>query len=212
MDISKLILFLTLLWGIPGYSAPTERGESQAGGYRIGDVVADFTLKNINGKQVSLADYKDKKGVVIVFTSNQCPFARAYEGRLIALDNRFAPEGFPVIAVNSGDASGNDAESLAGMQERAKLRGFPYPYLQDDTQKAARLFGASKMPQAYVLKNTGGKFSVQYIGAIDDNPQDPESVNKRYVEEALLNISQGRPVVTTTTRAIGCAIKFKTHR
>lgn len=213
--INGLVVALFLFFVIPdegfGHFA-IKNDQSAMVGYQVGDVVADFNLKNINGGHVSLADLKDKKGVIVVFMSNQCPFARAYEERLIAIDQRFAPQGFPVLAINSSEAAGSDLESFASMQERAKSKGFPYPYLQDDSQKTARLFGAAKTPHVFVLKNSGGKFSVQYIGAFDDNPQDPNGVNKRYAEEAVTNILQGKPVVTTTTRAIGCAIKFKSIR
>lgn len=178
-------------------------------GYNIGDVVADFKLKNINGKMVSLSDFTAAKGFIVVFTSNHCPFSKSYEDRVIALDNKYASQGFPVIAINPNDPDAYEEDSFANMQARAKEKGYTYPYLADDTQTVSKLFGAMRTPQIYVLKKEGGKLILSYLGAIDDNAQDPSGVTKRYVEDAVNNLLTGKPVVTTTTKAVGCAIKWK---
>lgn len=178
-------------------------------GYNIGDVVADFKLKNINGKMVSLSDFSAAKGFIVVFTSNHCPFSKSYEDRVIALDNKYASQGFPVIAINPNDPDAYEEDSFANMQARAKEKGYTYPYLADDTQSVSKLFGAMRTPQIYVLKKEGGKLILSYLGAIDDNAQDPSGVTKRYVEDAVNNLLAGKPVVTTTTKAVGCAIKWK---
>lgn len=178
-------------------------------GYNIGDAVADFKLKNINGKMVSLSDFTSAKGFIVVFTSNHCPFSKSYEDRVIALDNKYAPQGFPLIAINPNDPEAYEEDSFANMQARAKEKGYTYPYLADDTQMVSKLFGAMRTPQIYVLKKEGGKIILSYLGAIDDNAQDPSGVTKRYVEDAVNNLLAGKPVVTTTTKAVGCAIKWK---
>jgi peroxiredoxin len=177
--------------------------------YRIGDEVTNFRLKNLNGGMVSLSDFSDQKGVIIVFTCNHCPFSKAYQGRIGALHRTFAAQGFPVVVVNPSDPKTHEDDRIEQLSYLAKDKGYPYPYLVDDTQTVARAFGANRTPQAYVLKNTGGTFTVQYIGTLDDNPQDPASVTKRYVEDAVTNLLAGKPVVITTTKAIGCAIKWK---
>ena len=177
--------------------------------YRIGDAVTNFRLKNLNGSMVSLSDFSDQKGVIVVFTCNHCPFSKAYQGRIGALHRTFAAQGFPVVVVNPSDPKTHEDDRIEQLSYLAKDKGYPYPYLVDDTQTVARAFGANRTPQAYVLKNTGGTFTVQYIGTLDDNPQDPESVTKRYVEDAVTNLLAGKPVVITTTKAIGCAIKWK---
>ncbi len=182
---------------------------SVALGYNIGDAIADFKLKNINGKMVSLSDFSSAKGFIVVFTSNHCPFSKSYEDRVIALDNKYASQGFPVIAINPNDPEAYEEDSFANMQARAKEKGYPYPYLADDTQAVSKLFGAMRTPQIYVLKKEGGKVILTYLGAIDDNAQDPSGVTKRYVEDAVNNLLTGKPVVTTTTKAVGCAIKWK---
>lgn len=191
------------LTDLPEITAPAPTG------YALGDAVSDFKLKNIDGKMMSLADFKSAKGFIIVFTSNHCPFSKSYEDRVIALDRKYASQGFPVITINPNDPDAYEEDSFANMQVRAKEKGYPFPYLTDDTQVVSKAFGAMRTPQAYVLKKEGGKIIVSYIGAIDDNAQDPSGVTKRYVEDAVNNLLVGKPVVTTSTKAVGCAIKWK---
>jgi len=188
----------------------TQKGAQAAPvGYQIGAVVADFKLKNVDGKVVNLSDYKDKKGVIVVFTCNHCPFAKAYEDRIIALDKRYAAQGFSVVAINSNDAADYEEDSYPNMQKRASEKGYSFPYLHDETQGIAKAFGAARTPHVFVLRNDGGKFTVQYIGTVDDNYQDAGGVTKRYVEDAVTNILSGKPVVVTQTKAVGCAISWK---
>ena len=193
-----------------GLEDPEERTAWQAqGSYQIGDAVAGFRLKNINGSMVSLTDYANLKGIVVVFTSNHCPFAKAYEDRIIALNNKFSSQGFPVIAINPSDPGTHPDDSFDKMKERALAKNYSYPYLVDDSQQVAKAFGVSRMPQVFVIQKSGAKFIVRYIGMIDDNPQDAGGVTKLYVEEAVSNLLGGKPVVTTVTKPVGCAIKWK---
>lgn len=187
----------------------TTRDVQVAGGYQVKSEVSDFSLKNINDQQVSLSQYASEKGVIIVFTCNHCPFAKAYEDRIQALDTKFRPLGFPVVAINPTDPAAYEEDSFDKMKQRALSKGYSFPYLADDTQEVARKFGAAKTPHIFILSNERGKFTVEYIGAIDDNPQDPPGVNRRYAEEAVNNLLAGKPVATTLTKAIGCVIKWK---
>lgn len=183
--------------------------QASVAGYEIGATVADFKLKNVDGNTVALSDYKDKKGVIVFFTCNHCPFAKAYEDRIIALDKKYTPQGYALLAINSSDATAFEDDSFENMRARAKEKNYGFPYLHDETQAIAKTFGAIRTPHAFILRNDNGKFSVQYIGTIDDNAQDPTGVTKRYMEDALNNLLMGKPVVNSTTKAIGCAIKWK---
>lgn len=178
-------------------------------GYAIGDVVADFKLKSTSGKYVSLSDNRLAKGYIVVFMCNHCPFSKAYESRIMALDRKFAYLGYPVIAINPNDPNAYEEDSFENMQAIAKAKGYSFSYLQDESQATARAFGASRTPSAYVVKKEGDKFILQYIGGIDDNTQDPNSVTKRYVEDAVSNLLAGKPVVGNFTKTVGCAIKWK---
>lgn len=178
-------------------------------GYGVGDAVADFQVRNTNNQLVNLINYANQKGVVVVFMAHHCPFSKAYEDRLMMLHNRFASQGFPVLAVQTSDVTVYPEDAPEVVKNHARDRGFTFPYTIDETQAVARAFGATRTPQAYVLTVTGGKFVVQYIGAIDDNPQDAAGVQKRYLEDVLTSLTIGRVLATTVTRPIGCAIKWK---
>jgi len=176
-------------------------------GYGIGDVVEDFKLKNIDGKMVSLSDYVDAKGFIITFTCNTCPYARMYEDRIIELDEKYAPLGYPVIAIMPNNTKVKPGDSFEEMQKRAQVRGFTFPYLIDEGQKVYPKFGATKTPHTYVVEKTKKELIVQYIGAIDDNYKDASAVSRKYVEEAVDALLVGKEVKEQVTRAIGCSIK-----
>lgn len=177
--------------------------------YNVGDVVADFKLKNVDGKYVALSDYKNEKGAMIIFDCNTCPYSKAYNTRIIALHKKYASLGIPVIAINANDPSMSPGDSFEEMVSLAKRKGYDFPYLLDETQQVARSFGASNTPHVFVLKREGKDFSVAYIGAIDNNSRDASKADKKYVEEAVDAILSGNPVSTTKTKAVGCGIKWK---
>ncbi|WP_192822119.1 thioredoxin family protein [Rufibacter sp. LB8] len=178
-------------------------------GYQVGDTAADFKLKNINGQQMSLRDFKDAKGYIVTFTCNTCPYAKLYEDRLIQLHQKYASKGYPVVAINPNDVTISPGDSFEEMQKRAKQKKFPFAYLYDESQEVAKRFGATRTPHIYILTRTGNDLKVTYIGAIDDNSGDPAKVEKRYTEAALDNLLSGKPVQQATTKAIGCTIKWR---
>ncbi|MGI4740035.1 MAG: thioredoxin family protein [Janthinobacterium lividum] len=180
-----------------------------ADGYKVGDKAADFKLKNVDGKLVALADNPAAKGYIVVFTCNTCPFARAYESRIMALNTKYAPLGYPVVAINPNDAATAPGDSYAAMQQLAKDHKYAFPYLQDERQQVARTYGATRTPHLYVLKRQGADFVVSYVGAIDDNSEDAKLVKTKYLENAMTDIMAGKPATTSTTQAIGCGIKWK---
>lgn len=182
---------------------------AQSKGYTLGDVVGDFQLTNVDNRTVSLADYRNQKGLIVVFTSNHCPFAKAYEDRLIALDRQFVSQGFPVLAIMPNDPAAYEADSFAQMQIRAREKNFPFPYVIDESQRVAKNFGVTRTPQTFVLRNKNGQFTVEYIGSIDDSPQEAGSVRRRYVSEAVTSLLAGQPVQTPLTKPIGCAVTWK---
>ncbi|WP_080054076.1 thioredoxin family protein [Spirosoma aerolatum] len=182
---------------------------AQPKGYNIGDAVGDFRLKNVDGRTISLADYRSQKGLIVVFTSNHCPFAKAYEDRVIGLDRKFAPQGYPVLAIMPNDPAAYEEDSFDKMKARAQEKDYGFAYVIDETQNIARAFGAIRTPQVYVLNQKDGQFFLEYIGTIDDNPQDSASVHRRYVDEAVGSLLTGKPVQSPITKPIGCAINWK---
>ena len=175
------------------------------GGYKVGDKATDFKLKNIDGKMVSMADNKAAKGYIVVFTCNTCPFAKAYESRIIALNTKYAPLGYPVVAINPHDPAVAPGDSFADMQKKK----YAFPYLQDDSQQVAKTYGATRTPHLYILTRQGPDLVVNYIGAIDDNSEDAKLAKTKYVENALTEILAGKPATVNSTKAIGCTIKWK---
>ncbi|MGV6831175.1 MAG: thioredoxin family protein [bacterium] len=179
------------------------------GGYEVGDIATDFSLENVNGKKVSLADYKDAKGFIVIFTCNTCPYAVAYEDRIIELDKKYASKGYPVIAIMPNNTDVKPGDNMDAMQRRANSKGFTFPYLIDEGQKIYPQYGATKTPHVYVLQKEEAGNVVKYIGAIDDNYKDAASVNTKYVEAAVDALLAGKQIAETKTRAIGCSIKTK---
>ncbi|RZL08053.1 MAG: thioredoxin family protein [Hymenobacter sp.] len=180
-----------------------------ADGYKVGDKAADFQLKGVDGKLVSLASYPTAKGFIVVFTCNTCPFAKAYEQRIAALHAEYAPQGYPVIAINSNDPTASPGDSYAAMQQLAKNHHYSFPYLQDESQQVAHQYGATRTPHLYVLQRQGSDLKVAYVGAIDDNSEDAKLAKTKYLANAMRDLLAGRPVATPTTQAIGCSIKWK---
>lgn len=178
-----------------------------SGGYKVGDTAEDFSLKNVNGKMVSMKSYSKAKGFIVVFTCNHCPYAVAYEDRIIALDKKYNKLGYPVIAINPNNPEKQKEDSFELMKVRSKEKGFTFPYLFDEGQKIYPKFGATKTPHVYVIQKTGKSNVIQYIGAIDDNYEDEQAVKQRYVEDAVDALLKGSEVPVKQTKAIGCSIK-----
>lgn len=176
---------------------------------RPGDQAVPFTLKNVDGKMVSLSDYDDDKGVILVFTCNPCPFAKAYEERIIQLHEDYAAAGFPVVAINPNDDMVSPDDTFDKMKARAADRDYPFPYLKDETQEVYKAYGATRTPHIFLLTNDNGTFKVAYIGAIDNNAMNERSVTERYVEDAIKALEKGNQPEPATVRAIGCTIKTR---
>lgn len=184
------------------------KGYSQIG-LKVGDNAIPFKLKNIDNKMVSLSDYNSSKGVIIIFTCNHCPFSVAYEDRIIELHKKYASLGFPVVAINPNDAVAYPEDDFVSMQKRSKDKNFPFVYLHDESQEIAKGYGAIRTPHVYILQKDGSDFKIKYIGAIDDNTDEPTAVTKKYAESALNSLIDGKPVTESSTKAIGCSIKWK---
>jgi len=198
----KRILGLMLMAAAGLFIAATYNVDSD--GYQVGDVAKDFKLKNLDGKMVSMADYKDAKGFIVIFTCNTCPYAVQYEDRIIELNTKYAPKGYPVIAIQPNNPAAKPGDSFEAMQQRAKDKGFDFPYLLDEGQKVYPVWGAQRTPHVYLLNK---EKVIKYIGAIDNNYRDASAVTEKYVEEAIAAIEKGEEPKVTFTKAIGCTIR-----
>jgi peroxiredoxin len=172
-------------------------------------VITDFRLPSVSGNEVSLSDYPDAVGFIIVFTSNNCPFAKLYPKRLNELNDIYKPKGIPLIAIRSTDVSIMPEDAFDKMGKLVKQQNLHFPYLADDMQEAAKNFHAEKTPHAFVIWKENGKWVIKYSGAIDDNGAEPEKVQHSYVKEALEDLLNGRAVKIPVTKSVGCAIKYR---
>lgn len=194
------ILFIfSFLWALQGQPTTTT-------GYQIGDTATDFSLKGVDGEMVSMADYKDAKGFIVVFTCNHCPYAVMYEDRINDFAKNYTKKGYVLLAINPNDPEVQPKDSYELMIERAKEKGFVFPYLFDEGQKVYPQYGATKTPHVFLLDN---KRVVKYIGALDDNAQDASAVSEKYLENAIAALEKGLKPNPETTKAIGCSIKTK---
>ncbi len=178
-------------------------------GYGILDEATDFKLPSTNGTMVSLSDYPDAKGFIVTFTCNHCPYAVAYEQRIMDLDKKYAPLGYPVIAISPNDPELVPEDNMENMKKLAEEKGYTFPYLLDEGQAIYPQYGATKTPHMFVLNKEDGKNIVRYIGAIDNNYENADDVTERYVEDAVDALLAGNEIAMTSTKAIGCSIKDK---
>ena len=179
---------------------------TESNGYQPGDKATDFKLKSVDGKMYSMADYKDAKGFIVVFTCNTCPFAIKYEDRINAIAKKYTPKGYVLLAINPNDPEAQPADTYELMQEKAKEKGFVFPYLVDEGQKIYPQYGATKTPHVFLLDKN---LIVKYIGAIDDNSDDASAVKEKYLENAIRALDNGTDPNPALTKAIGCSIKTK---
>ncbi len=174
--------------------------------YIVGDKAEDFSLKNVDGKFVTLSKYKGAKGLLVVFTCNHCPYAQIYEQRIIDLHKMYAPKGVPVMAINPNSPAIVPEDSYEEMQKRAKSKKYPFAYLFDEEQTVMPKFGATRTPHVFLLDSN---LVVRYIGAIDDNPETPSAARNRWVESAVNSMLAGQLPSPDFTRAVGCTVKKK---
>jgi peroxiredoxin len=168
---------------------------------KIGDAAPAWkSLPGVDDKAHSMEDLKDKKVVVVVFTCNSCPIATAYEDRIIAIAKKHSRE-VAVVAINVNKVP---ADSLEKMKARAEEKGFPFPYLYDESQKIAKDYGAQFTPEFFVLN---AERKVVYMGGLDDSSE-TDKVTKHYLDAAIEATLQGKKIDTAETRAIGCRVRF----
>jgi len=162
-------------------------------------------MVNVDGERVSIADVAGKKGTLVLFTCNHCPWVKAWEDRIVALGNEYRKKGIGVIAVNSNDPA-VAGDTFKSMQERARDKGLRFPYVVDATSEVARAFGATRTPEAFLFDGEG---RLVYHGTIDDNPKDASAVESHYLRDALAAVVSGRDPALKETKALGCSIKFR---
>jgi len=170
--------------------------------------VNDFSLKDVvSGKEYTLSQHQSAAAVVLIFTTNSCPYSKLYESRITELASRFEGQNFRFALVNP-HADTAEGESAAAMADasRGSLGGLPY--LSDRSQSLTTALGITRVPQAVIITPGQNGFSIAYQGAIDNNPQLPQSATQSYLQEALNNIANQKAPDPASTRAVGCNVKM----
>jgi len=182
-------------------------GES-SGSLKIGDKapLIGVKMKNVDGRELSIADVAGKQGTLVLFSCKHCPWVKAWEARIAAIGNTYPKKGIGVIAINPNDPASYPEDDFKGMQQQAKEHGYTFPYVMDATSEVARAFGATRTPEAFLFDRHG---RLVYHGAIDDNAKDPEKVEAHYLRDALEALIAGKEVAMKETKAIGCSIKLR---
>lgn len=173
---------------------------------RIGDKAPDFELPGTDRKTHRLSDYGEHRTVVVIFTCNHCPYVKAYDERIIALQEEFLDRGVMFIGINSNEDLNYPEDSFDNMVRKVDEIGLNYPYLRDETQGVAEAYGASHTPQIFVFDKDR---KLCYTGKIDDNWRQPEDVKERFLRDALVLLADDKAVSNPETYAIGCTIKWK---
>ncbi len=165
----------------------------------------DYLLNDISGNQITLNEIKGENGTLIIFSCNTCPWVIRWEDRYVEIANSYLKKGIGMIAINSNVARFNGDDSLYEMKKHAKEKKYNFPYAQDPKAKLAYAFGATKTPHVYLFND---KDNLVYRGAIDDNARDADAVEEPFLSNAIDQLLAGRKIKKTTSKAIGCSIKF----
>ena len=165
----------------------------------------DYLLNDISGNQITLNSIKGKNGTLIIFSCNTCPWVIRWEDRYVEIASSYLKKGIGMIAINSNVARFNGDDSLYKMKKHAKEKKYNFPYVQDPKAKLAYAFGATKTPHVYLFND---KDNLVYRGAIDDNARDADAVEEPFLSKAIDQLLAGQKIKKTTSKAIGCSIKF----
>lgn len=173
---------------------------------RPGDKAIPFTLIGVDDRHYSLANYANKGILVIIFSCNHCPYVRAWEDRMVQIQADYARRGVQLLAINANDAVKYPDDSFARMKARADEKNFNFPYLYNENQEVARLYGAERTPEVFLFDTRG---SLCYHGAIDDNYEDPEAITQHYLRAAIEAVLSNQQPAVAQTKPVGCTIKWK---
>ena len=165
----------------------------------------DFRLPGVDGKEHSLESFKEAEILIVVFSCNHCPAAIGSEDRMIQLHEDYAPKGVAMVSINSNEDQNHPDDSFEKMKVRARDKGFPFPYVRDESQDAAKAYGALRTPHFYVFD---GQRRLCYTGRMDDNPFDASKASQHDLRNALDAMLAGKKPPAEVTNPIGCNVKW----
>jgi hypothetical protein len=166
----------------------------------------DEKLQSTDGNTLTIRSVATSTGALVVFTCNHCPWAKAWESRIVEIGNSARARGLGVIAINPNDPSAYEEDRIEVMAERVAKTGMKFPYVVDGTSNVARAYGASKTPEIFLFD---GELRLVYQGAVDDDAKQPDKVEAHYLRDAIDALVAKKPITVATTKAFGCSIKFR---
>ena len=172
----------------------------------IGESAPDFHLPGVDGKDYSLANFADAKILIAVFSCNHCPYVVGSEDRMLQLHVDYGPRGVAMIAINSNETENHPTDSFEHMVERARDKGFSFPYVRDESQEVALAYGALRTPHYFVFDE---KRTLRYTGRMDDDPRQQGQETTRELRDALDALLNGEGPAAPVTNPIGCNVKWK---
>lgn len=166
----------------------------------------DVAMKNVDGRDVTLAGAAGEKGTLVLFLCNHCPWVKLWQPRIAEVGNAALAKGVGVVAVNGNDPEPYPEDAFDVMVTRAKEVGYRFPYVVDATSDVARAFGATKTPEAFLFDAKG---KLVYHGALDDNAKDAKAVKSRWLADAITAVAAGKSPKVASSKALGCTIKYR---
>ena len=172
----------------------------------LGIPLIDHRLLNIQGDYLSLNDVKGENGLLVIFSCNTCPWVIRWEDRYVTITEKYKKSGIGVIVVNSNEDQFDNKDSIDEMKKHAKDNNYNFPYVQDFGSKLAYAFGATRTPHIFLFDKND---KLVYRGAIDDNAKSAKKVEEPFLENAIEALINGQSIDVSSTKALGCSIKFK---
>jgi peroxiredoxin len=173
---------------------------------QLGQQAPDFNLPGVDGKDYSLASFREARLLVVVFSCNHCPYVLGSEDRMIKFHNDYSPKGVAMVAINANETQDHPLDSFEHMKQRAKEKGFKFPYVRDETQEIAMKYGALRTPHYYVFDKDR---KLRYTGRMDDNPRTPGAEKTHELRDAVDALLAGRKPPVEVTNPIGCNVKWR---
>jgi len=196
MKSGLIIMTLVLAMLLPAHAQKLEIGDKA--------LLTDVKMTDVSGNKVSIDDVKGQNGVLVLFSSNTCPFVQKWEGRYLETKKLADQNKVGMIVLNSNCANRNGVDSMDEMKKRASEKGYNFPYVVDGGSKIANAFTGQTTPHAFLFDKD---MKLVYKGAIDDNYDNPAAVKNAYLKDAIQAVASGKKVAVSETKPVGCGIK-----
>ncbi len=167
---------------------------------------ADVKMKDITGKEITFSEAQKKNGLLVMFSCNTCPYVIKNQQRTNEIAEYALQNNFGVVIVNSNEGQRNNEDSYEAMRAYAQVNKYKWYYVVDKDSEVADAFGAKRTPEIFLFSSDN---KLVYHGAIDDNPSNPNGVNRKHLKLAIDELLSGKDITVKESRSVGCCIKRK---